>query len=182
MKKTILVVLAVLLSIVLILLPRFYKTNLVNINNQDSIINNILERKGYDSIEVVKAKKYYDYYAVIYNPNPKLDNSKENLELMIYKKTQSFSSNNYEYYGGASSTRNFNTFNINEEGNKTTIIVYGDNRSKNAYSYSITNSEITYKKNIKGDLILDIYIILDSDNCSSVNELYDINGKVIEIF
>lgn len=182
MKKTILVVIALLSSIVLILFPKFHKNNLVNINDQDSIINNILEQKGYNSIEVLKEKKYYDYYAVIYKPNPKVDNSEANLELMIYKKTQSFSSGNYEYYGGSSSTKNFNTFNGNEEGNKTTIIVYGDNRSTEAYSYSITNSEITYKKNIEVDLILDFYIILDSDNCTSANELYDMDGKVIDIF
>ncbi|MEG0407542.1 MAG: hypothetical protein RR623_01595 [Bacilli bacterium] len=182
MKKTILGAIAVLLVVILVLSPMFYKTNSVDINNKNSIISNILELKGYTSINIMKEKKYYDYYAVLFKPNPKSDNSEENLELIIYKKNQSFLSSNYEYYGGSSSTKNFNTFNGNEKGEKTTIIVYGDNRSTKAYSYSIKNSEISYKKDIKADLVLDIYVIFDSDNCSSVNELYDMNEKVIDIF
>lgn len=182
MKKTILVLLSLLLIISFIFFIKSYMTNLVDIDNQNSIINSILDLKDYASIDIVKEEKYDNYYAVLYKPNPKIDNSKENLELSIYKKTQSFLGDKFEYFGGASTSRNFNTFNFNGEDKETIIIVYGDNRSAKAHSYGMTNSEITYKKNIDLDLILDIYIIHDSNNCSSVNELYDVNGSVIEMF
>ncbi|MEG0365332.1 MAG: hypothetical protein RR585_00755 [Coprobacillus sp.] len=182
MKKVIMFVLGLLLIITLVLFPKLDNNNLVNINNQDSISNSILKIKGYNSINIVKEKKYYNYYAVIYKPSPPLDNSEENLELLIYRKAQSFSSNNYEYYGGATSSKNFNTFNGNEKGKETMIIVYGDNRLVKAHSYSITNSETTYKKNIEQDFILDIYVLRDTDNCSSVNKLYDEKEKVLDIF
>lgn len=182
MKKIILVVLIALIGASLYLFPKLCKTNLINIDNQDSVINNILQLKGYTSINVVKEKKYKDYYAILYyESNSNLDNSKKNLELAIYKNIDDLK-NNYDYYGGASSTKDFDTFNCNDKGQETIIIVYGNNQLTKASSYCIESSQNLYKKNIELDLILDIYIIYDTNNCSSVNRLLDINEELIEMF
>ncbi|WP_028044417.1 hypothetical protein [Candidatus Stoquefichus massiliensis] len=182
MKKIILVILISLTGLSLSLLPKLCKSNKVNIDNHNSVIDNILQLKGYTSINIVKEKRYKDYYAILYYKSSfNIDNSKKNLELSIYKKLDN-SKNNYDYYGGASSTKDFDTFNCNDRGQETIIIVYGDNQLTNASSYCIKSSQNLYKKNIESDLILDIYIIYDTNNCSSVNELLDINGEIIKMF
>lgn len=179
-KKIIAGLLIVFIAVSLYWFPQF-KNDLVQIDNQESVVDSIVSLKGYHSVNVVKEKKYNDYYAVLYyRTNPNLDSSEDNLELLIYKKVGS--SNNYAYYGGASSTNIFDTFNLNDKGQETIIIVYGDNQQTKAYSYCIKNSGVSYKKDIDPDFVLDIYIIYDTDDCSSANELLDINDKVIETF
>lgn len=180
MKKIILIIIIV-ITLSSCLFPKLYKVNKIDIDNQGSVVNNILQLKDYSSIHIVKEKKYKDFYAILYYPlNSNTDNSEENLELVIYKKISH--SDDYSYYGGASSTKTFDTFNCNEKGQETMIVVYGDNRLLNAFSYCIKCSQNQYKKDIESDFVLDIYVIDDTDNCSTTNELLDSHGVLIEMF
>ena len=188
MKKITIVISLVFMSLSLLIGTMMYyqyNESSIDINNKNSVIEYILKITQYKSVEILKEKKYEDYYCVLYSIPTNEDTSYAREELMIFRKSNILFLNRYNYYGKARSSNNFNTYNGYEGGNKDQliIIVYGNNQIIKAKSYSVKNEEFYAEKNIDGKkYILDIYILYHTDNCSSLNQLFDNAGNLICLF
>lgn len=188
MKKTLIISSLVLMSLSILIGTKIYyryNESLINVNDKNSIIEYILKTTQYKSIKILKEEKCEDYYCVLYSKVSKRDASYKSEELMIFRKSNISFLNRYDYYGKARSSKDFNTYNGYEGGKRdqSLIVVYGNNQMIQAKSYCVKNEKLYANKNIDNkDYILDIYILHHTDNCSSLNQLFDNTGNLICLF
>lgn len=135
------------------------------------LIQDISQRDGH--FETIEKIKYQDgLYFISY-----LDDQAQS-HLLIYENVQNLWMNDYQFWGGSSSSRDIDTFNY-ADSHQAIIVVYGKNK-QNASQYSFVNDGKVYEKEINDSHILDIYM-LDGASCHIDDwTLYDQNHQVIQ--
>lgn len=135
------------------------------------LIQDISQRDRH--FETIEKIKYQDgLYFISY-----LDDQAQS-HLLIYENVQNLWMNDYQFWGGSSSSQDIDTFNY-ADSHQAIIVVYGKNK-QNASQYSFVNDGKVYEKEINDSHILDIYM-LDGDSCHIDDwTLYDQNHQVIQ--
>ena len=135
------------------------------------LIQDISKRDGY--FETIEKVKYQDgLYFIVYQDD------QAQSHLLIYENVQNLWMNDYQFWGGSSSSQDIDTFNY-ADSHQAIIVVYGKNK-QNASQYSFVNDGKVYEKEINDSHILDIYM-LDGDSCHIDDwTLYDQNHQVIQ--
>lgn len=141
----------------------------VNVEEEKELANYIENEKGVESVSILKTSQKGKFFAVLY-----FDGISE--KMMVFEKNLL---NLYQKSGGSCSSSEISTYNFNQSGSWSLIIVYGDNREVGAYSYEFVNNENKYGNKDLGEYILDIYVIENTKYASSDGYLFDKDGKKI---
>lgn len=134
----------------------------------------IIQKDGAEKVDILETQTQGEFLAVYY------DDGTED-RLMILEQDNIFE-NRYEYFGGASSSENIDTYNFGQSDEWALIVVYGDNTKLKAASYAFDNNGETYRSQQLGEYILDIYKIEDTPSPSSAFALYDENGVKMSVY
>lgn len=146
----------------------------IGISDEQELINFISKKEKVEQVNILATKIQDEFLAVYYN------NGTKN-HLIVLKKDSIFS-NRYEYFGGASSSFQFDTFNFGQSSSWGLIIVYGNNIDLKANSYKFYSSGNTYTKQNLENYVLDIYKIENTSDITSDGCVYDKNGNKIYEF
>lgn len=141
------------------------------ISDKQELINFISKKENIQQVTIMETKIKDGFLATYY------DNGTE--EQLIILEEDSVFSNRYKYFGGASSSSHFDTYNFGQSCSWALIIVYGNNSDLRATSYEFFNNGNTYTNQNLGDYVLDIYKIEGTSDISSNGYIYDKNGNKI---
>ncbi|GAA0180975.1 hypothetical protein SH2C18_35760 [Clostridium sediminicola] len=145
--------------------------SLESFSDEGELADYISREENIEKVDIKETKVQDGFLAVYYNNGTKD-------KLIILEEDKIFS-NRYKYFGGSSSSSEFNTFNFGQSSTWALIVVYGNNKELKANSYEFVNNGNTYTSEELGDYVLDIYKINETSDISSNGHLYDKNGKVI---
>lgn len=177
-RKWIIALVCFILAVVIVCLIIFLNLrDTVKFDEQQSSLRQYLqETEGTEEIQILQTEKYLSSCAVAYLA----DDAK--IHLMLFDKVDfPFADNRYRYSGKASSMSDISTYNFNESGETSLIIVYGVPQPDYG-SYRIQTERTEYSTDITGESILDIYMIFSSSNSGAGGTVYDKAGKLLDYF
>lgn len=145
-----------------------------DVSDHHMLKNFIVQIDGAEKVDILGTKAQGEFLAVYY------DDGTED-RLMILEQDNIFK-NRYEYFGGASSSEDIDTFNFGQSNQWALIVVYGDNTKLKAASYAFDNNGETYRSQQLGEYLLDIYKIEDTTSPSSAFALYDKYGEKMAVY
>lgn len=149
--------------------------------NPESVleIEEYIEKNSiYKDINVTGVETSGKYCAVTFNV-AEASASDDSCYLYVFKGVSVPSDNRYVYFGAASSTKKVDTYNFNQGGKISLIVVYGNVVEEDIAAYSIENCGRRYYTSVDNLSVLDIYIFEDSSNPSSDLIFYDSNGNIV---
>lgn len=148
-------------------------------DNYSDALNVVSERAKVnpEDINIIKIKIEQNQLFVLY-----LNNKAHTMHLLILKRV-GFLTNYYLFNGESSTSRDIDTYNYKgpTENDGGIIVVYGNNTTINAYSYMFMNSGKTYRRVIKSDYFIHVYLIDKMIDTSSSGYLYSENGQIISL-
>lgn len=161
----------VLICLILLVIGCLFMMNRQSQDFYSYLIQDISKRDSH--FETIEKVKYQDnLYFIVYQDD------QAQSHLLIYENVQNLWMNDYQFWGGSSSSQDIDTFNY-ADSHQAMVVVYGKNK-QNASQYSFVNDGKVYEKEINDSHILDIYM-LDGDSCHIDDwTLYDQNHQVIQ--
>lgn len=161
----------VLICLILLVIGCLFMMNRQSQDFYSYLIQDISKRDSH--FETIEKVKYQDnLYFIVYQDD------QAQSHLLIYENVQNLWMNDYQFWGGSSSSQDIDTFNY-ADSHQAIIVVYGKNK-QNASQYSFVNDGKVYEKEINDSHILDIYM-LDGSSCHIDDwTLYDQNHQVIQ--
>lgn len=150
----------------------------IDIRDSGQIKEFIEEKLKVENTEICCIQKSGAICAVTYHILN--DEENESCGLFVFEKNSRPFSDNYVYKGEAHSSKQIDTYNFNQSGEYSIVIVYGNTDDTGITNYSFENCGRTYAAPINTSHFLDIYYLVGSPDASSYLVLYDANGEEVK--
>lgn len=140
-------------------------------NSVEAMARCIEKQQGIPSVQVLNTNKTDRFLCVLY------DGHAHSPALFIWE--SSLLPGRYRSVGGGHTTEAIGTYNFNQSGRWSLIVVYGDNTQLNAASYTFINHASTYGRDGLEPLFLDVYVLPNTPDAASPGTLFDAAGNAI---
>ncbi len=172
-KRHFIVVIGVFLILVGAYSYYLYQTS-VDVSDAKALEQYIENEMGEASVKVLKTSYKDDFCGVYYQ-------STEGEALFLMKAVMS-RTNRYRYFGYGKCSTEIGTFQYNESGSWSLIVVYGDNTELQGASYTLQSDGRFYTRSNLGDTLVDIYIIENTASAMAQGTLYSAEEEVLLSF
>ncbi|MHC1746947.1 MAG: hypothetical protein AB9856_00990 [Cellulosilyticaceae bacterium] len=146
----------------------------VDVSDDKKLSSFIRKEESIGKVEILEKAYKEELLAVLYR-------NEEKVELFILEQAGIFN-NRYRYFGGGSSSTQFDTYDYWSPELGQLMILYGNNDDLNAYSYTFKHQGKEYKKQELDKYVLDIYIFKDGEDIFRDGKVYDKDKQVISLF
>lgn len=172
-KRHFIVVIGVFLILVGAYSYYLYQTS-VDVSDAKALEQYIENEMGEASVKVLKTSYKDDFCGVYYQ-------STEGEALFLMKAVMT-RTNRYRYFGYGKCSTEIGTFQYNESGSWSLIVVYGDNTELQGASYTLQSDGRFYTRSNLGDTLVDIYIIENTASAMAQGTLYSDEEEVLLSF